>query len=315
MERALRAGEPVLLELATPPPPDTRLDDIVPLCHAVHAWQPDITRALESLLPPPAKPGCGATVTVIIPTHRQTPIGLSVLRSQDVQTEVLVLANGEMAADTSRVDGDHVVAVPWDGHGRTRQRGVELADGEYIFFSVDDALPLGAGFLRTLVEALEEGSYDAVFARQVPWPTSNPVAAQRLRLWTPPGQGHRPLGRHDHVAALYRRETLLKHPLPPVPIAEDLHWARGKRTGYVPRAPVVHCHPRSPIALYQRNVAIHAEHLRLGDPPEVKDLAVLLAAIPGIALPVLQGGLLEILNQGAEIMGQYVAARRHRRSG
>ncbi|MFM8358546.1 MAG: hypothetical protein ACKOET_08300, partial [Verrucomicrobiota bacterium] len=50
-----------------------------------------------------------------------------------------------------------------------------LARHPYVLLTVDDAMPLGAGFVRTLVEVLERGGYDAVTARQVPWPGSDAI--------------------------------------------------------------------------------------------------------------------------------------------
>ena len=312
MSRALRQNEPIVLELQAPPPPEVRLDDIVPLCHTVQAWNPALTRKLQVFLPPPARPGHRATVTAIIPTHRHSPLGLDALRGQDIPVQVLVLANGPAAAKDGAIAGDRVVALPWQGHGRTRQRGVELADSEYILFTVDDAIPMGAGFVRVLVEALEAHSFDAVFARQIPWPDASPVTFHRLRSWTPPGHVVQPVAYLDNVAALYRRDTLLRSPLPPVPIAEDLHWARSHRIGYVPMAPVLHSHLRRPGALLSRTRAIHRQHLLLGDPPRVASLSALLGALPGMVAPVLEGGPMELLNQGAELLGQWLAA--HERS-
>lgn len=313
MEQALRAGEPLSLEISGPPPAWVRLDEFIPLCHSVRAWHPEVTAALRAFLPPEARPGQNWTVTAIIPTHRQRPIGLEALKGQDLQVTSLVLVNGRAASTPMDWGADQVLRVPWEGHGRTRQSGVEASSSDYVLFTVDDALPMGAGFVRTLVEALEEGGYDAVFARQVPWPTATRDASRRIRHWTPPGQHHRLVRRLDHVAALYRRSTLLAHPLPPVPIAEDLHWRQGKRIGYVPRAPVVHSHTRRPMSLFLRNRAIHAEHIRLGDAPHVPSFLHLLRSLPGVLDPSRTHSLQEVWNQGAELAGQWMAAMDSRR--
>jgi hypothetical protein len=311
-DQALLTGEPVLLDLHEAPPPEIRLDDVVPLCAGVRTWDPALTRSLQEFLPPPARPGNPARVTAILPTCRHTPIGLGALRNQDLRVETLVLLNDGGHRHRRRlqdVDGDRVAWVPWEGHGPTRRRGVEMADGDYILFTVDDAIPMGAGFVRTLVEALETHGFDAVFARQLPWPSSDPVTCRRLREWTPPGLHVRAMPRLDHVAALFRRETLIEHPLPEVPIAEDLHWAVGRNVGYVPTAPVLHAHPRRPLALYRRNLEIHRQIIATGRAPAVPDLASLVGALPGVARPVLEGGPREFFNQIAELLGQWRAAR------
>ena len=91
---------------------------------------------------------------------------------------MLVLSNG---AGPVSADGARVVRVPWEGHGRTRSRAIDHIDSEYVFFTVDDAIPMGQGCLGTLVDALNEGGWDAVVARQVPWPDANAVTASRIR--------------------------------------------------------------------------------------------------------------------------------------
>ncbi len=284
MERAVRAGEPVVhavADAASGPP----ADELVPLCHAVE------DASLARWLPPGARPGAGFKVSVVIPAARGRPIGLAALAAQDVETELIVLANGPWREG---------VVVPWEGHGRTRQRGVALARHPYVLFTVDDALPLGAGFVRTLVEALEAGGYDAVLARQLPWPTSDAVTRARLRRWTPPeGRGDATL---DNVAALYRRSALLADPFDDVPIAEDWAWGRRHRFGYVAGATVVHAHPRRFRALYTRTRDLHRQFLAAGEPARVPDLATFLRAAPSVVGSDLRGGL-------AELCGQWAAAR------
>jgi len=268
------------------------------------AREPELTAALRHHLPLAGKERLPPTVTAVIPTNRGTPIGLQALREQDVELEVLVLTNGDAVAQ-----GDRVIRVPWIGHGPVRQLGVEQAQGEYLLFTVDDALPRGRGCVRALVEALDQGGYDAVFGRQVPWPTSDCITAERLQDWTPTGRGHWRVDRLDHVFALYRRSTLLEHPLPAVPIGEDLHWKQGRRIGYVPAATVIHAHPRRPGELYRRTRDLHVQHHLVGVEPAVRTLADVAAALPGVLRPVLRAGPVELGNQLAELLGQWRAAK------
>jgi len=315
MHRALRAGEPIELELWSAPAPELRLDDIVPLCHTVKTWDRRLTASLEAFLPPGAAPGHPARVTVIIPSHRRVPWGLAALAAQDVEVEILVIDNGNEPLEGDDLALARVLRLPWQGHGPTRQAALEHATGDYVLFTVDDAIPCGAGFLRTLVQALEDGGYDAVSARQLPWPDSDPVTTRRLRGWTPPGHRHRVAEQTDHVAALYRRQTLLDHPLPAVPIAEDLRWSQGRRCGYEPRAAVVHAHDRRPVALFHRTRAIHGQHIAAGEPPRVPGPMTVIGAAPSLLRPVLEAGPAELLNHGAELLGQLAAAWDARRRG
>lgn len=286
LEAAVRAGEPV--ELVGNPRAAVPLDEVVPLCHGVSS------AALAEWLPPPARGGSGHRVSAIIPTHRQRPLGLGALAAQDVEVEVLVLANGDFTEG---------VRIPWEGHGRTRMEGVRMARHPWVLLTVDDAVPLGAGFVRSLVEAAEAGGYDAVVARQVPWPTADRVTRARLRAWTPPAHGHRPSPMLDNVCALYRREVLLADPFDDVPIAEDWHWGRRHRIGYLPDAPVVHSHERRFRSSFSRTRDLHRELHRGGEAPRVPDLVTLLGALPSTLGPDLRGAL-------GELLGQYAARPR-----
>ena len=250
------------------------------------------------------------SVTAIIPACRGIPHGVRSLLAQDIDVRVMVLSNGDGPA---RVPGADVVRVPWEGHGPTRQAAIGRVQTEYVFFTVDDAVCLGTDCVRTLVDALEAGDWDAVTAQQVPLPDADPVTVDRLRRWTPPGQEVVATAQTDHVAALYRTQTLRDHPLPPAPIAEDAWWSQGKRVGYVPMARVQHSHPREPAALYQRTRAIHAELVRMGHPPRVPSLAALVRSLPGVLQPALKGGPSELGNQVAELLGQWQGSRQGRR--
>lgn len=309
VEEALRRHESCHLRLRGTLPASLRAEEVLPWFDSVLAREPGLTQALAHHLPPAgADDRSGPLVTAVIPTNRGTPLGLPVLREQDLPVEVLVLVNGDAVAQ-----GDRVMRVPWTGHGPVRQAGVEAATGEYILFTVDDALPRGRGCLRALVDALEEGGYDAVFGRQLAWPSTDPITAARLRAWTPPGRGHWSMDRLDHVFALYRRETLLRHRLPAVPIGEDLHWRQGRRIGYVPEAVVVHAHERRPKELYQRTRDLHVQHHLVGDSPLIPSLAALSGALPSAFAAAARAGPLELPNQLAELLGQYRASKLTRR--
>jgi hypothetical protein len=250
------------------------------------------------------------SVTAIIPACRGLPFGVRALLSQDVEVHVLVLSNGSGPA---RVPDAEVIPVEWQGHGATRQAALEYVKTEHVFFTVDDAVCLGRRCLRTLVEALESGGWDGVMPRQVPQVDADAVTVDRLRRWTPGGHEVVERAQIDHVAALYRTETLRLHPLPSVPIAEDAWWSRDRRIGYVPMARVRHSHRREPGALYRRNRAIHAQLVAMGQDPSIGSLSALVQALPGVVRPTIKAGPSELGNQLAELIGQWQGSREARR--
>lgn len=282
-----------------------RLDEVVPLCATISVEGQDIRREIAAHAAPPATSGHSETVTVVIPCSRHSPVGLKALLAQDMVEQVLVMSNGD---GPTHVEGARVVRVDWKGHGTIRAQALELVDSDYVFFTVDDAIPLGQGCIRTLVEALKEGSWDAAVARQIPWPDADPITASRIRQWTPPGVEVVAMSQTDHVATLYKTGTLAEHPIPSVPIAEDAWWSINKRVAYVPRAPVLHSHVREPGALFRRNRDIHAQLVSMGHSPTVPHLGAAVAALPGVIRPAFAGGLGELFNQVAEIAGQWRGA-------
>ena len=308
MSAALREGLPVRLELSGAPPREIRLDELAPLCYAASARDPRDQRVLDSFRAPVARPGSDAQVTAIIPCNHGSPLGAPALFKQDVAVRLLVLSNGPDGP--TRVPGAEILQVEWRGHGPTRQAALSQVRDPYVFFTVQDAIPMGAGFLRTMIEALEAGGWDAVVARQLAWPDADRVTRERLRRWTPAGHLVVPFNQTDNVATLYRTSALRRWPFPEVPIAEDAVWSRGRRVGYVPLAPVLHSHSRVAGELFRRNRDIHAELSLVGELPPVASLAGVLGALPGVIRPALIGGAGELQCQVGELLGQWRGAVR-----
>jgi len=308
---ALRVGESVELFLSeklgrgSRAQRNLRLDEIVPLCASADSDDPDLKEHMDRCRAPAAGDRRPETVTVVIPTHRRVPLGVPALSSQDMDVRIIVLSNGE---GPTEVDGAEVQRVEWLGHGATRAAVLDDIDSEFVFFTVDDAIPMGDGFLRTLVEGLESGLWDAAVARQIPWPDADAVTSSRLRRWTPPGSQVIAMSQTDHVGTLYRTETLRKFPLPAVPIAEDAWWSQGRDVAYVPMAPILHSHAREVGALFRRNRDIHEQLIAMGQQPAVPSFAALLAAVPGTIRPALTVGPNEWINQLAELAGQWRGA-------
>lgn len=300
---ALRVGAPMDLDLPGGLPADLDPAEIGPLVRRARSGAPRVHAALQRWAAPGAVAGPGPGVTAVMPASRGRPLGVGALRGQDLPVRVLVLSNGPRGPE--RVPGAAVLRVPWRGHGPTRQAAIAHVDTPFVLFTVDDAIVLGAGCLRRMVAAIEAGPWDAVVARQIPWPDSDPVTRARLRAWTPAADGPEAMPQVDHVCALYRTETLRARPLPAVDIAEDLAWSAGQRIGLVPGAPVLHAHPRRSVALFIRERAIHRQRRALG-------LAPTAAGLPGALLGALGAagsGPRELLRHAAEGLGQWWGGR------
>ncbi|NOY26379.1 MAG: glycosyltransferase family 2 protein [Oligoflexia bacterium] len=309
LRAALIAGEAVHL-VARQVPDGLRIDEIAPLLTSVRTPDSRLRAAFEARLPPPARDGEPLDLTVVIPSHRRVPLGMASLRSQDLRPRVLVLSNGPEGPQD--IVGATVLRVPWLGHGATRQAALAHVRSPWVFFTVNDAIPLGRGFLRTLVTALQHSSWDAVVARQVPWPDAHHVTAERLRRWTPSGERTVAFPQADNVGTLYRTESLRRFPFPDVPIAEDAWWSRGRRIGYVPFAPILHSHPRSPGALFRRERAMHSQLVAMGQDVPIRSISDLVAALPAVVRPAVKDGRGELFSQLAELAGQWLGARRGR---
>ena len=309
---AIRRGEPIELVLddglgrGARAKRNLRMDEVAPLVDTIRIADPQLQASAELWKAPEGVGQRDERVTVVIPCNRGIPAGIKALQKQDVDVDVLILSNGP---GPFAVEGARVVRVPWEGHGRTRARALSYIDTEYVFFTVDDAIPMGRGCLGCLVDALLEGAWDAVVARQVPWPDADSVTASRIRRWTPPGQKVTAFSQTDHVGTMMRTETLRAHPIPAVPIAEDAWWSIERKVGYVPMAPILHSHIREPGALFARNRAIHAQLVAMGHPPTVPNFAAWLRALPGMVRPSLAGGPGELANQLAELTGQWLGAQ------
>ena len=206
-------------------------------------------------------------VTVVI------PMNASVFLAEDAYEQskaTLLLCNGKSQVTTAKAT---VCYVPWYGHARTRKLARKYVKTKYVFFSVQDAFPIG-NMLLSLVEEMEKGAWDILIPRQVPWADCHEIDQERIWKWTPPNDSVYRMPHADHVGSLYRTEDIIQWSLADVPIAEDVWWSLGRRVGCVPWAKLIHSHPFSGRALFQRERAMHAQLHALGylQPPKLRSL-------------------------------------------
>jgi rhamnosyltransferase len=117
------------------------------------------------------------------------------------EIEVVVVDSGSTdgSAERARASGAivHEIAPEEFGHGRTRNLGVELARGETVVFTSQDAVAVGTGWLALLVAAARAGDDVAgAYGRQLPHPDARPP--ERFFLSSRPGWAGPPRPSSDH---------------------------------------------------------------------------------------------------------------------
>ncbi|HEX7088479.1 MAG TPA: glycosyltransferase [Vicinamibacterales bacterium] len=215
-------------------------------------------------------------VSIVIPTLNGMATLPALLDAVDAQDdaearEVVVVDSGSTdgTPDHARARGARLLTVSRFDHGETRNAGVAAARAPLVVLVVQDARPIGADWLRRLLEPLRSCPRTAgAFARQVPRADAHPAIRMNLERWVASGDRPRvveldadafqrlsPAKRlercaFDNVCAAIRRDVWARHPFRPASIAEDLQWSRdvllaGYRIVYEPSASVEHSHDRS----------------------------------------------------------------------
>lgn len=251
-------------------------------------------------------------ISVIIPTlnaQKYLRALLERLKEQVLpkgeQMEILLMDSG---SDDRTIEIAEGVAKEWEeqeillrilpvkreefDHGGTRNLAWKKAEGEYIFFLTQDALPCDDRYISNMLLLLlsEEGESSAngrnasdgklrpvvmVSGRQIPYPDANPV--ERLtRAFNYPAESFL-RGREDiarlgikayffsDACAVYRRSFLEEMGgfEEPIPTNEDMlaaarAFARGYRIGYCAKGAVFHSHNFSLRYQYRRNFDVSA---------------------------------------------------------
>lgn len=153
------------------------------------------------------------------------------------------------------------------GHGKTRNLGASLGNGEFIMFLTQDALPANDAWIENFIDAMkEEPSAAGGFGIHYPYPDCNELDKRDLkRHFMNFGEENKVFfidnrdlyygdkGYQQYLAffsdnnSCLRRSVWEKHPYQDVNFAEDQIWAReileaGYKKIYCPRAGVYHSH-------------------------------------------------------------------------
>lgn len=206
-------------------------------------------------------------VTVVVPVRnggrhfQRLTRHLADLRHR-LDVEVLVIDSGsdDGTPELAEAAGFRVHRIPPEafGHGRTRNLGVQMANGQIVCFITDDVLPITPDWPSRFAEALRDPAVAGVYGRQVPRDaTTMEMFFVSLNY---PGEPHRYEPRTDghhprpgrvvfsNAFSAVRRDVALKIPIPETAdYSEDQIWARtalasGYAIAYEPAAEALHAH-------------------------------------------------------------------------
>ena len=217
-------------------------------------------------------------VSVFIPTWNGGPLlrrVLDAILDQDVDFEFEIVV-----VDSGSTDGTlpllreyplRLIQIPNEefNHGLTRNRGAQEARGDILILTVQDAVPHGRDWMRTLVSNFEDPDVAGVYCHQIPHASCNPFLRDRLKTWVR-GEGEpvvkqvpspmdfellEPLDRwrtiaFDNVCSAVRRSLIGELPFVRRQFGEDITWARsailaGYKVVMDPRCAVEHSHDNS----------------------------------------------------------------------
>ena len=188
------------------------------------------------------------------------------------EVEVVVVDSGSRdgSAELARSRGARVHEIPASefGHGRTRNLGAELAQGEILVFTSQDAFAADESWLATLVRSLDESERVAgAYGRQLPHDDATPPERYFLDFLYGPEPRRQQLhgGEPDFEQTLFSnvnsaipREVWREFPFADdLIMSEDQEWSRrvlraGYELVYEPAAAVHHSHSYSIAAAFRR---------------------------------------------------------------
>ena len=190
---------------------------------------------------------------------------LEAISAQEVADEVeIVVVDSGSTDGTQRVGRSfgakvHEIAPDEFNHGATRNLGANLARGEIVVFTVDDALPVDRQWLEALTAPLRpDNGLAGTYARQIAYEDAPPHQAfyidhrygpePRIQRAESPADLTVANTLFSNVSSAIRRAVLQEFPFADdIVIAEDLEWCgrvllAGYEVAYVPDAVVRHSH-------------------------------------------------------------------------
>lgn len=190
-------------------------------------------------------------------------------QSIDKEYEVIIIDSGsqDSTLEIARRYPLRILEIPQDqfGHGRTRNQGVQSANGGIVLFLNADATPMDEYWLKSMVDDFKNDEKIAgVYSRIYPRPNCNP-----LRFWEILNEGcgerqvryvndfnnyqqmkprdKRMFLAFQSISCAVKKDFLLKYPFENIEFGEDLEWSKriiekGFKVVFEPRSVVLHSH-------------------------------------------------------------------------
>ena len=202
-------------------------------------------------------------VTVALPVLDGGPLlgeVLAAVRGQEVERpmELLVIDSGSSDGSPAlaRRHGARVVEIPRAefGHGRTRNRLMELSEGDHVAFLTQDATPAHPRWLAALLDGFG-ADVALVFGPQRPRPDASPMVRRELIELFDRMDGDGPFFSSANGAVA--RWGWERVPFRDVAYGEDHALAADMRAAgfakaYAPDAAVIHSHDLPPLRAFKR---------------------------------------------------------------
>jgi rhamnosyltransferase len=232
-------------------------------------------------------------VSIILPTwngEAHLDRLLPALADQDFGGAIEICAIDSSSKDGSvaklEAAGARVEVIPKSefGHGKTRNRAAESANGEFLVFLSQDVVP-DRDFVRRLLEPFADDRVAGAYGRVLPFPDDDPLTARTVLslpeasdqpsvrdldsvggVWNlGPYERARYL-RFNNVASAIRTRVFREIPFPTTSFGEDFAWAAraltwGWRIAYAPKAVAYHAHHYDFSSAYERYRTDAAFHL------------------------------------------------------
>lgn len=185
-------------------------------------------------------------------------------------------------------------------HGGTRQKGAEMARGEFVFFLTQDATPRDENWLSSMVNNFEDGEVVGVCCRVIPRKDAHILKkievnndlsgrTQRIEAQIKNKEEFEKLSFPEKrcnyyffndVSSAVRKGYILENPLPAINFAEDVEFAKkaldnGKKIIFEPEAVVRHSHKYEIVKTCKRNKIdsqYHKNHLGIKNVPTMKNV-------------------------------------------